>query len=290
MFFVVPNLMVGVGVILLLVSLVGIVAAGLQQKHVLLGYCILTAITFLITIASVITATVLRSELDQGVLQQVHADQYKQVSLYYTDASVKYDWDTLQRDFQCCGFFSFNSGYLDWSKGASEVGNADNGVPDSCCLNESPGCGRDMFADRMTDDTIYRQINTHGCMTVMNGRYERDVGPMLLVYIGIGGVLALLEIFGISLAASYIATIRRRDRVHKHTGRPIYDNKTSQHKLSDGKIYMNTLDSGVAVSSMDRRSRRSSRSDGEDRPGSAAGSNYRSSLYVEPSSTSGTVI
>ena len=52
-------------------------------------------------------------------------------------ALFRYKWDTIQREFTCCGGYGHTVGYVDWKH--TLLGGATNSVPDSCCLNETPG-------------------------------------------------------------------------------------------------------------------------------------------------------
>ena len=72
----------------------------------------------------------------------------------------------------CCGGYSYNMGYQDWKH--TMLGGQFNSVPDSCCLKISNKCGDNIF--RMTDQRrLVEQINTHGCITVMQRRLEDHV-------------------------------------------------------------------------------------------------------------------
>jgi len=295
----VPALIVSVGVIALLVSSFGLVAAALQQKHLLAIYCLLIGATFIIQAASIFTASELRSELEQKILHKGGSNVNDQILRYYENPSVRSSWDTVQQDFSCCGLFSLNQGYLDWNKGDRPTGV--RGVPDSCCLTVREGCGQDIF-DR-TDNEEHQDIFTHGCMSIMDGRFERDIQPLMLVYIGVGAFLALLQVTGLALAASYIAAIRRREKGDRsrRPSRQMYEKPSTvmdnNDKLySDTKMYSGTMDSGVDIGTT-RSSRvgtpRTSRpvtprTSRPVTPSGGARSDYRD--YREPSSETGTCI
>jgi len=298
----VPALIVSVGVIALLVSSFGLVAAALQQKHLLAIYCLLIGATFIIQAASIFTASELRSELEQKILQKAGPNLNDQIIRYYENPSVMSAFDTVQQDFSCCGLFSLNQGYLDWNRGQDRPTGV-RGVPDSCCLKVSKGCGENIF-DR-TDNEEHQDIFTHGCMSIMEGRFERDIQPLMLVYIGVGAFLALLQVTGLALAASYISAIRRREKGDRsrRPSRQMYERPSTvmdnnDKMYSDTKMYSGTIDSGVDIGTS-RSSRvgtpRTSRpvtprTSRPVTPSGGARSDYRSSLYVEPSSETGTCI
>lgn len=102
------------------------------------------------------------------------------------------------------------------------------GVPNSCCLVESEGCGEhdtDIFTDQVLSplrthhicnqsehiilQLAYEKIHIHGCLAIMKERLNRDVEPLLLTYIGSCVVLALLSIISLVLASAFVASINR---------------------------------------------------------------------------------
>ena len=80
---------------------------------------------------------------------------------------------------------------MDWKH--TRMGDSGNSVPDSCCLYESPGCGRNLFS--MSDlRNIVEKINIHGCFFVLRRRLEDHVYALLLIFIALGGFLSLLQL------------------------------------------------------------------------------------------------
>jgi hypothetical protein len=41
---------------------------------------------------------------------------YEEMKLYWENENIQLKWDTLQRDFQCCGVLNFRTGFLDWDR------------------------------------------------------------------------------------------------------------------------------------------------------------------------------
>jgi len=137
----------------------------------------------------------------------------------WVDEDIKFKWDTLQRDFQCCGALNFKTGYTDWDRYTKDVMlpgqyQSTRGVPDTCCLEESEGCGvkdTDIFRDIRAHEKIF----THGCLAIMKERLYRDIAPLLLTYIGCCVVLPLLCIVSLVLASAYVASINRKKNYEK---------------------------------------------------------------------------
>jgi len=214
----VPYLIVSIGVMLLFFSFFGFVAAGSKNRIILAVYAALMGVTFIVQLASIFCTVDFRNELElEEILTHHYSEMDDEMSTYWTDDYVKAKWDTLQRDFQCCGAGGsqgFNTGFKDWERVAAKAYSSsarDYGVPLSCCLIEQSGCagfGSQIFQDLRPERKIY----THGCMTVIDKRMKRDVHPLLLTYIICAVVLALIEIISVVLASAYVAAISRKSK------------------------------------------------------------------------------
>jgi hypothetical protein len=136
----------------------------------------------------------------------------------------------------------------------------------------------------------------------VQGRLTRDIEPVLLAYLASGVVLAILQILAIVLSSAYCAVLSRRAK--KNNDDPImssllggkprpHDRHLELYNLTaTGGTLANATDSGVPST---RDGSRRSVLEGEDDIVSTASSsrhgiNYRSSLHVEPSQETGTVI
>ena len=82
---------------------------------------------------------------------------------YNTDDDTRFyiveAWDAVQEDLQCCGV----DGYQDWAK--STGWNNQNDVPDSCCKNQTVGCGEGTIVDNPTWSNTW-MIHTGGCKMI----------------------------------------------------------------------------------------------------------------------------
>ena len=91
---------------------------------------------------------------------------------------------------------------------------------------------------------------------MLSDRFDRDVIPMLVGYMVVGVLLALLQLLGLAMAASYSAAIRRREKPYNHNNhrgsRSVYEDNNPRDPLYNDKIYSTagTMDSGVGVPSI----------------------------------------
>jgi len=295
----VPYLILAIGGLLLLVSVCGIIAAGLKSRVALISYAILLGLAFGLQLASIFTAMELRNQMQlPRLFETMNTDVYEEMKLYWVDDDIKFKWDTLQRDYQCCGAYNLMNGFQDWQRaggmnsnwGTNTVSKNRDRLPDSCCIEEENGCAKTInFADQM----LYEKINLHGCFAILRNRYTRDISPVLMAYIISGVVLALTTIVTLVLAAAFVAAITRNEKQDRD-GLGMYQmpggHNAGTNRYEDttlNKPYADTLDSGIMNGSL--RSVRSHYSQLQEQP-IIKGENLRSSLYIEPSNEAGTVI
>jgi len=247
----VPHLIIAIGVMLFFFSIFGFVAAASKNRILLAVYAGLMGVVFLLQLASIFTSIDFRNELDvERVLSFQHTEVDDDMAAYWTDPEVKARWDTLQRDFQCCGAGGgqgWHIGYKSWERvSVMSQRSQGKGVPTSCCLMEE-SC-------RQEDDSIFkdlhpeRTIYVHGCMAVLTRRLRRDVLPILLTYIGCAVLIALIQILSLVLASAYTAAISRKNkrpesRAGQYAPPLLQQAKPGQH-FSD-TLYSGTMDSGT---------------------------------------------
>eukprot|EP00092_Neocalanus_flemingeri_P037825 GFUD01041175.1.p1 GENE.GFUD01041175.1~~GFUD01041175.1.p1 ORF type:complete len:348 (+),score=73.44 GFUD01041175.1:136-1179(+) len=300
----VPYLILAIGGLLALCSIIGIIAAVSKSRVALIVYAVLLGAVFTLQLASIFTSMELRNDMERRVIFQTgNGNVHNELKRYWDDETVRTKWDTLQRDFQCCGAFNMRTGFQDWSRlGNYQQDGQQRGVPNSCCLDEEEGgCGN--TEEIYSDPLAYEKINIHGCMAIMKNRLLRDIAPVLLTYIACAVVLALITILAMVLSAAYVAAITRRSN-QERDGMGMYQapagHNAGTSRYEDTTLsrpYPDTLDSGININGS-LRSIRTNRSNYQD--GSPHGSlhgtpiikgdNHRASLYIEPSNEAGTVI
>jgi len=287
----VPYLILAIGGLLLLVSICGIIAAGMKSRPVLIIYAIFLGLVFCLQLASIFTSMELRNNMQlPRLFETMNTEVYEEMKLYWVDEDIKFKWDTLQRDFQCCGAYNLKNGFQDWTRGSIRSNTLhQQRVPDSCCIEEEIGCAKNID---LADQLVYEKINLHGCFFIMRNRYSRDISPILLMYIICGVVLALLTIVTLVLSAAFVAAISRNEKQDRDGlgmyQMPGHNSGTNRYEdTTISKPYADTLDSGIVNGSL--RSLRSQYSQLQEQPIIKEGT-QRSSLYIEPSNEAGTVI
>ena len=193
-FLIVPTILTGGGVFTFILSMFGMLSIAREDSCLLVTYSVLMSLDVLLLLAGIVSSVRLLFDIQVGFL---NGDVIPELSSYETDSWVRYKWDTIQREFTCCGGYGYAQGYTDWKH--TSMGGARNSVPDSCCLYEAQGCGNDVF--KITDlRVMVLKINVHGCLAVMRRRLDTHVTTILMVFAGVGSILALLELLSIVLA------------------------------------------------------------------------------------------
>jgi len=219
-FIIVPMVLVVGGITTLFAALFGFYVTMREDSCLMITYAVIMSIEFLVMVTGIVCTVDLLFIIQTGLFD---SDVIPELTLYETDSWVRHKWDTMQREFTCCGGYGYATGYNDWKH--TLLGGAHNSVPDSCCLNESPGCGANVFGVTDLRVTI-QKIHLHGCLTIMMVRLESHVKIILSVFCGVGGIVAIIELLTIVLACCYanqIAKLEREeeweyDPVHGHEG------------------------------------------------------------------------
>jgi len=204
--------MITLGVYTFLVCIFGFFTSGSENRPMIAGYAVLLALAFLAQLASIFMAMELRTEVNKNITPT--SEIIAELNKYGLDPKITSKWDTLQREFHCCGGTGHLIGYENYRN--TPLG-AKNSVPDSCCVHYSENCGANMLQNDKA--TIQNDIHINGCMEILTDKLRTDVIPMMVVYAIIGVILALTELITVVLACAYVAQIMRRKRRAEEYGR-----------------------------------------------------------------------
>ncbi|XP_074029718.1 CD63 antigen isoform X3 [Leptinotarsa decemlineata] len=127
-YFSLPNLLIATGCLIFCISFLGCYGAMKQSWVMLMGFSILLGIIFIFEFAAGIAGYVLRDQTS-NYLENTMKENMK---LYHNDSSISDIWDTIQKEFQCCGVIN----YTDWI-----VENKKPDLPISCCPAKSGTMG-----------------------------------------------------------------------------------------------------------------------------------------------------
>ncbi|CAB4057790.1 CD63 [Lepeophtheirus salmonis] len=161
----------------------------------LISYAVILLILFVVQIVAIFAALELRSDINNDTVE--NTDMFDAMVNYERDEVVKERWDTLHRQYHCCGGINYNVGYMIWTNVPLQYTNS---VPDSCCLHVAKGCGRNIL---LNHEVASEKIFVH-----------------------VGTIIALIQIIIAVLALSRSASIKRK---HKYA-----DSSKSIHGSYDG--------------------------------------------------------
>jgi len=208
-----PMLMLSLGVYTFATTCYGFIISVKESRGLLTVMAVLLSIAFIGQLASVFTAMMLRTDLETEIANvgNVVTDMKKYDS---EDGYTKANWDSLQSSLRCCGGKDYEVGFRSWDV-VQVNGQTGRNVPDSCCHVYSEGCGRDkVLTTRTSAQSNDIGIWKDGCIEILEVMLKRDLieYPFAWVYIGVGLILALVELITVVLACAYVAQINRRQR------------------------------------------------------------------------------
>ncbi len=151
--------------LLLALSVLGCVAAFLENKRVLGVYYVCTLLIFALLCAAAAVGFVYRHRVENSLRAELSASivNYDPAQ---TDAPITSGWDKLQRDYKCCGVKSSSATsaappWEAWRKNKRiNSGPAHDRVPQSCCLSTGDsGQTADCASARVVDTQLIYQAD-----------------------------------------------------------------------------------------------------------------------------------
>jgi len=201
-----PICMLALGVYTFAVSVYGFLISKQESRALISLVAVLFSIAFLVQLFSIFTAFELRNKIN--IETNFITSLNQNMRQYNTDDAVKSNWDTMQKSLRCCGGMQFDTGFNDWQHVMS------GDVPDSCCHPDrtDQGCGKGKIT--LSQESLQNNLGIwkDGCLEILKEKLKLEVSPMLIVYSGVGVLLALVELITVVFACSYIAQISRRTR------------------------------------------------------------------------------
>ena len=82
-----------------------------EKSGVFLAYASIILVALLISLVASVTSFVLRESIANRFSK---TDVAAQLQGYATDPFLRSRWDTIQREFRCCGGYNVGTGYTDW--------------------------------------------------------------------------------------------------------------------------------------------------------------------------------
>lgn len=168
-------LCIAVGVIIFFIAVFGCCGAFKENYCCTMIFAVLLFIIFVLEIAAGIAGFVLRGKVEHYV------EDYMDKTLANNDKV----WDTVQKDFKCCGVRN----YTDWTRANK------TGIPVSCC--KVAGC--------KPPDGIYKD----GCLT----KFTTWLEDKIYIVGAVGIALAFIQIVGILFACCLARAIKKEYEV-----------------------------------------------------------------------------
>lgn len=183
-----PIVLIVVGVVIFVVSFFGCCGAWKENYCMVTTFAVLLTLIFLVEVAAAIAAYVFKDQA-KAAFDDAFIDSMKK---YDSSSEMKQAIDDLQQLFKCCGANKTS----DWASVMPFNGTLD--LPDSCCINQTKGCGKGQ--DIPTSTTIHKD----GCVKGIKDWFDKNLKIIAGVAIGI----AAFEVLGIIFACCLMRGIR----------------------------------------------------------------------------------
>lgn len=234
-----PPTLIGLGVLTVIISMTSTLSAaiknrwGLAVSAVLMGCLVIPM--FFSTYASI--------QVQEDVNEEAFKMKLQNKLVAYIDEALSgnktenlENWDFIQEDLRCCGDGSAGeqTGFRFWSNRGSQSLSDDRrgrtGFSDSrdlrksCCIypdGSQQVCPWKNFFDTKTESEkiqVQNKIFTTGCMVILDLLYEREVLPLLEVYLIASLVVSVLEIAVCGLSWGYFAALTRKQQKYGDAG------------------------------------------------------------------------
>ncbi|XP_023245587.1 CD63 antigen [Copidosoma floridanum] len=184
--FMVPVLVIVVGVVVFTTSFFGCCGAVKENHCMIITFSLLLLLIFALETGVAITGYMMRSKVD-SMLESCFNDTLAQ---YNTRKDYLQSWDIIQYDLECCGVH----GPTDWQR-AGFIGNR---LPATCC-KELPINNR--TCELNSDPGPY----SRGCKQALQNTLEKN--GLILLSVGIG--VALVQLLGVIFACCLARSVRR---------------------------------------------------------------------------------
>jgi len=165
-----------VGVLVTIIAFLGCCAACTENKCMMWSFATLMLLILIAEIGVCVTMLLYKGQVVAvaSSAMEKSLDEYNKPE----KEGVKKTWDEIQEEFTCCGV---QNGPEDWRGKLTDA----NSAPDSCCLNESEGCGKDAIG---TD-----KLHKKGCLK----EFESFVESNIFLVGGVGLALIIVQLIAV---------------------------------------------------------------------------------------------
>jgi len=191
----VPLLFILGGIVSVIISFIIIVEIGVSKclghscfnTCVLVTFFLLGSLIVLAELSGSVAMLILRSKVRENLAFKMDSH----IHSTYTNLT---DMDSIQQTYHCCGVHN----YSDWFD--TVLGQMVN-VPDSCCIEQSPGCGARIRFQPEIDQIIY----IDGCLDYVASDLKHLIGIGAMIAIG----ASIIHLIGLIVAGKVASSLRR---------------------------------------------------------------------------------
>jgi hypothetical protein len=188
---VVGGVFVGISIIVFLLSILNVIFMNANRQVLVFASSVLILILFIILFGFGIWGLVASSD-EASLAEEIRYDLTETIRRYEERNLDRYEtrkMNWIQTKFNCCGIHTYNDWRSFYLYGGQTFGSAyvdqwtvNNNlpyidhVPDSCCINRMPNCGK-QFYNNMNPQALDRDriIYTRGCLYNFLAYFTKDI-------------------------------------------------------------------------------------------------------------------
>lgn len=179
------------GAVIFLIAFLGCCGAMRENHCMMMTYSVLIGLVLIVQLIGAVTAYYREDDVKDTLRKGLNETMFKYSQNTTEGEEIRNAWNFVQKDFKCCGARDFN----DWFN--VPAWNATAPVPESCCVEETPGCTLGMVQGR-NPGVVYDQ----GCV-------DKAVDAINIGKLGpVGIVFAVIEVLVVVLACFLAKSIR----------------------------------------------------------------------------------
>ncbi|KAI1891095.1 hypothetical protein AGOR_G00160400 [Albula goreensis] len=182
----VPLVIIGVGVVIFFIAFFGCCGAWKENYCMVTMFSVLLGLIVIVELGAAIAGYIFRGKLND----MVDSSLRDMISKYNSSSEdMRKAMDNIQKELKCCGV----NNSADWGNFRPDG----TSVPDSCCINQTAGCGNAAMHD---SSKVYQT----GCLTEVENMLRKNVQLVIVAAV----VIAFFQVTGIIFACMLMRGIR----------------------------------------------------------------------------------
>lgn len=195
-----PKIMLVIGIIILIISTLGLYSSKKQKRVLFIIYLIAMIILLASLVAGCLLSFIFKETVDRS-LRLYMLNTVRNYDPYDPNNPTTMGWNFIQTKFECCGIQPFDMGkdkhWMEWAENRHVNPNGEHRVPETCCkMNHWT---QERFDCNTKDFAVSEFINDADCYDVLYSKIMEKSGMIIMILASVTIFLILCMIPAISL-------------------------------------------------------------------------------------------